>query len=171
MIRYGDVKNFYKLFSLRNTSDYISNPERCVTGSAPTLCAMKRFYGEGPTRGWVEIQIITLSDLCGAAGKINNTQTAFCAEVILAQYGYLKVTDLLLYFSNLTAGKYGYFYGAIDPQRILAWINDYLHDRNIIYEQYESRLEAAQQARLEAEHKGKTVTYEEYQQMKAEGKI
>ena len=122
-------------------------------------------------RTWVELQIIRLSELCGAKDKINNTQTAFCAEVILAQYGYLKVTDLLLYFSNLTAGKYGYFYGAIDPQRILAWINDYLRDRNIICEQYESRLEAAQQARLEAEHKGKTVTYEEYQQMKAEGKI
>lgn len=171
MIRYGNVKNFYRLFSLRNTSDYISNPERCVTGTAPTLSAMKRFYGEGPTRGWVEIQIITLSDLCGAADKINNSQTAFCAEVILSQYGYLKVTDLLLYFSNLIAGKYGYFYGSIDPQRILAWIKEYLRDRNIICEQHESRLQAVEQARLETEHKNKTVTYEEYQQMKAEGKI
>ena len=54
---------------------------------------------------------------------------------------------------------------------MMAWTNQYLRERNKIYEQYESRIRAAEQAREEQERKGKTVTYDEYLQMKAEGKI
>ena len=169
--RYGDANHFLSIYSMDCAADFVANPERCITGSAPTLGQLKRYYGENMARTWLELQIIRLSELCGAKGKISNAQTAFCADVILSQYGYLKVTDLLLYFSNLIAGKYGYFYGTIDPQRMMAWTNQYLRERNKIYEQYESRIRAAEQAREEQERKGKTVTYDEYLQMKAEGKL
>ena len=150
---------------------YVRDAERCVTGNAPMLCEVKRFYDETTVLSWLEMQIIALSELCGAKGKISELQAKFCAEQILSEYGFLKVTEVLLYFSNLVSGKYGYFYGTIDPQRILAWLHEFMHDREGIYEEYDARKAAEERDAEEKDRRENCVTYDEYLKMKANGLI
>lgn len=150
---------------------YVKNPERCVMGAAPTMGQLLRYFGQDTALSWLEIQIMTLSELCGAKGKISKLQAMFCAEQILARFGSLKVTELLLYFSYLAAGKYGHFYGSVDPQRILEWIDNYMSDRNEICQEYDARKAAEEREAEEKDRRENCVTYDEYLKMKAEGKI
>ena len=164
--RYGDAANFCRLFSLKDASEYLSHPERCVTGKAPTLDETTCSYGHQVTRAWVQKQLFALSEMCGTKGRMTQEQAHFCAGQLIAGFGYLKVTDVLLYFSSLIAGRYGYFYGQVDPQHVMAWMDLYLKDRAAIFNRHEMRLKAQQQQQEDARHSAKCVSYEEYQKMK-----
>src|SRR5574344_1315882 len=96
--RFGDAPHFMQVYSMTRALSYVRDAERCVTGNAPMLCEVKRFYDETTVLSWLEMQIIALSELCGAKGKISELQAKFCAEQILSEYGFLKVTEVLLYF-------------------------------------------------------------------------
>jgi len=81
---------------------------------------------------------------------------------------YLKVSELMLFFHRFKAGKYGEFYGVVDPQRIMSGLNMFLRERVEEIAQYE-RIVA--QKRIEEESKQRDercITHEEYLKIKTE---
>ena len=60
---------------------------------------------------------------------MNAEQVAQTAEIIMYDYGYLKVEDFRLCFNNIKKGKYGKTYDRIDGQVILDWLNTYVDER------------------------------------------
>ena len=167
----GELSDFCSKFCLHEAPNFAKDPERCVTGAAPSLIQLDTIYGPESGRYWLALQLANLSEFCGVSGKLSPCQTDLCVTNILQEYAHLKVTELLLYFSRVAVGRYGLFYGQMDPQRINYWLNDFMQERQHIIYRKVQRENALRDASKEEEHRKHCVTYEEYQQMKAEGKI
>jgi hypothetical protein len=55
----------------------------------------------------------------GVKVKLDDVQLAQLALMIRKEFGYLKATEVMLFFWRLKGGHYGEFYGAVDIQRIM----------------------------------------------------
>lgn len=58
--------------------------------------------------------------------------------MIAQTYSYLKVSELMLFFYQFKQGRYGQFYGAIDPLKIMCALQDFRRERFDAIFDYES---------------------------------
>lgn len=147
----------------------ITMAERCVMASAPTLYDIAREYGKNIAVKWLIVELNDYNNFAGVKeeGKQSLAQLRQTALIIVSKYGYLKLSELLLFFGRLKSGDYCQMYGTIDPVKILRALGAFLNDRNLIIEKAESKALSKQ---LE-EQARKGVSYNEYKQMKASGVI
>jgi len=89
-------------------------------------------------------------------------QTEEAARVIIAQYGFLKVTEIMLFLHHIKAGRYGHFYGTVDPQRITDALREFLEWRYNEISRIEKQREQERWARELEERKKTAITYDEY---------
>ncbi len=165
--RYGDVAAFYRAFAPEKTEAFAAYPERCVTGEAPALVDVALAYGDTPLQAWLMAQLASLAAYCGDRDGLTAEQCCQCASVIQTHYFYLKITDFMLYFSLLKAGRYGCFYGHIDPMRIVGWLQKYVEERNRIFAKAEAhRLAGSPQADDAGRNYGPPMNCDEYEQWK-----
>lgn len=136
----------------------------CILGDHPTLAALK-LYGNRTPIAWLVPQLLNLSEFCGCKDKLTNTMIEELADIIAAEWFYLKVSELMLFFHWFKSGKYGRFYGAVDPLVITTSLRDFVMERNDRL----SRLEQDERESRMQEHMSKAVTREQYEQMKKEG--
>lgn len=130
-------------------------------GEYPTLTDINISYGKTFAEQWLYPQITDLSIFTGAK-NLNKEQIRSLASVIAAEYRYLKVTELLLFFHRFKTGRYGRFYGTVDPMVITCALRDFMKERNVLIAQYEQELN-------EEEAKKKalpTMSHEEYLKLK-----
>lgn len=127
----------------------------CFFGEFPELATINREYGKGTAIAWLIPQIANLSEFCGCNNKITDMQIKECATIIAQKYFYLKVSELMLFFYDFKAAKYGKFYGNIDPMVITGSLRDFVKDRNIAIEHHESE-------KLASAPQTEGVSYEEY---------
>nr|WP_232214834.1 DUF6633 family protein [Prevotella sp. oral taxon 472] len=118
LARYGDRENFMCLFNPDRQVEFGEHPDRCHFGSAPTLGTLRQAYGKNMPTSWLVPQLLNLSEYCGCKNKLTDAQLEECARVIASEYSYLKTTELMLFFSRFKAGRYGRFYGNVDPMVI-----------------------------------------------------
>lgn len=115
---YSDIEAFCAAYGPSLCPAVLSNEERSITSSrAPrviNLCA----YGDNAPRAWLEAQI------SAANLEFEKRMTPYAisslAAALLADFGGLRVTEVLLFFAKLRAGHYGKFYGAVDGIDIAA---------------------------------------------------
>ena len=143
------------------------NKIQCYFGEFPALSELRANYGDNAPIMWISAQLKDLSEYCGAREKFSKQALKQCASVIATEFFYLKTSELVLFFHNFKAGKYGEFYGAVDPIKITSSIRRFIADRNIVIEQREQ--EERERKREEA-RKG-AVSYEKYQEMLKNGEI
>lgn len=148
-------------------SEMAMNQQQCYFGDFPVLSELRADYGDNAPIMWLSAQLKDLSEYCGAKEKFSKQVLKQCASVIATEFFYLKTSELMLFFHNFKAGKYGEFYGAVDPIRITSSIRRFLADRNIEYDkkEQEEREERRMKARIGA------VSYERYKEMLANGEI
>jgi hypothetical protein len=77
---------------------------------------------------------------------LDDKQAEFLAEVIANEYYFLKASELLLFFYNFKTGKYGRFYGVVDPMRIMEALGEFKDERDRVIEQHRKEVEKAQAA-------------------------
>lgn len=162
--RYGDFKKFAAIFCADNQRSFCRTPERCVCGHAPTFYHIDIAYGRGAAAAVVLPQLFELGEFCGCKDKLNEMQNQQLAQIIVSQFGYLKITELMLFLWWFKSGKYGKFYGAVDPLVVSSALRDFLLDRDSIIESEKAR----QNARECAQTRQKAVTYEEWLAMRGE---
>lgn len=148
-------------------SDIAVNPYNCMFGNYPTLSQLRKDYGKNAPLAWLIPQLKDLSEFCGVKDKITTEQLQSLAKVITSEFGYLKTSEVMLFLHLMKSGRYGQFYGAIDPMKITTAIRTFLTDRN----DYFYRLEQKRRERKQDEARQGAVTYEEYQRMLADGEI
>ena len=85
--------------------------------------------------------------------------------MIATEYYYLKVSELMLFFHRFKTGRYGRFYGSVDPLVITTSLRDFVRERGIAYEQHEQE----ERERREKEECKNAITYEEYLRRKESG--
>ena len=144
--RYGSREQFMQTFNPDTQLMAAKNEERAIFGTAPTLGIMAKTYGESFPASWLMPQIYDLVVYCNSKGTLNERQMEFLAEVIAKEYGHLKASELLLFFYRFKSGKYGHFYGAVDPMRITMALDEFCNERERILGQHEREQEKIREA-------------------------
>lgn len=159
--RWGNRDMFIRKFSPEWQEYAGSNPVRAYFGDAPTLARLNIAYGDGTAKMWLIPQLCNVSEYCGCKEKMTGAMLRELAGGIVAEWGYLKVSELMLFFHKFKMGAYGRFYGNVDPMVITCALRDFLADRSLAYDRREKENE---RQRREAESIG-CMTRQEYELM------
>ena len=162
LARYGDRENFMRLFNPSRQAEFSEHPDRCYFGSAPTLGTLRQAYGKNMPTSWLVPQLLSLSEYCGCKGKLTDAQLEECARVIANEHSCLKTTELMLFFSRFKAGRYGRFYGNVDPMVITSALVVFRRERAEAIAKHEAE-EREKEREMQA---SEAISYEEYMKRK-----
>lgn len=147
-----------------------NDTDLCFFGGAPTLGQINAAYGRNTATAWLMIQLQNLSEYSGCRDKLEAKPKAptdidwitspleMCAYVIATEFYYLSVTELMLFFHRFKSGRYGHFYGAVDPMVITTSLRKFSDERAALYERHKQEL---QEKKFE-ESKKNAISWEEY---------
>lgn len=129
---YRSEENFLNLFNPSKQIAYTRNLDKVFRGAAPSLDVLAKAFGNSTRDSWLDIQITELAAFSGCRDKLTDHQREGLIEIIVEDYGYLKVTELMYFFRQFKSGEYGKFYGAVDPIAITAALKDFIAERRDI---------------------------------------
>ena len=135
--RYGSKDSFLSTFGVSQQTRHTADPMRCVNGSAPTVIEVNNAYGAGTAEAWLIFQLGELSEFAGARDKLSAPQIRQLASLIVSEYYWLKVTEIELFIRRLKLGRYGRFYGTVDPMVITEQLRVFLRERAELIDMYE----------------------------------
>ena len=116
-------------------------PSLCWFGDYPTLAALNKHYKTNVAQSWLMNNLTELSEYAGAKDKITKFQLENCADAIYINFYYLKISELMLFFSRFEWGYFGEFYGAVDPLTIITALWDFVRTtRKGVLLQHENEL-------------------------------
>jgi hypothetical protein len=92
------------------------------------IAEFRREVGEEAANAVLNIIVSDLVDFFNVSNSMNAQQIIATVELILDNYGFLKIDDLKLCFNWAKRGLFGAVY-RMDGQIILSWIEKYIHDR------------------------------------------
>lgn len=166
MAKYGKTaKAFLLAVTPAQQSALYSNKDDCYFGDYPTLGELNRTYTPQTAQAWLIPQLTDLSEYCGARDKFTENQLKQCSGIIASDYYYLKVSELMLFFSRFKRCCYGRFYGTVDPLVVTEALKEFCRERNVAY--CEREKEAA--LRQMEESRKNSCTWEEFLKRKGEG--
>lgn len=148
-----------------------ANVEKCFTGDTPTIFEVRRAYSSATVDSWLDIQLADLVRFCGVKGKEEFSQIIDpVIQVVSDNFGYLKLSELMLFFQQFKAGRYGRFYGTVDPMVITEALQQFLEFRSERLALIERSRRRAEQARRQAERaerelRGELLTAEEWKEL------
>lgn len=138
--KYGNEVEFLTTFNPSNQAVFIEKSlDRCFTGVAPSLTRVKKTYGNETVKNWLIAQLIDLCLFSSIKEKPEIEILENIAETIILLYGFLKVTELMVFFQRFKAGKHGVFYGIIDGIIITSAINTFLDYRKEMLLKFERK--------------------------------
>lgn len=130
---------------------------KCFFGNFPTLALLRRAYGVSASY-WLVPQLVNLSQFCGCKDKLKGEPLEECAELIAQQFYFLKTSELMLFFYRFKSGRYGRFYGAVDPLVIMQALREFTRERNVAYDRHEDK----ERQRREKAGREAAMSYAEY---------
>lgn len=153
-------KALLNLYHVNKSIAITNDPNECYFGGAPTLWNANLCYGNGTSEEWLIYQLTDLSEFTGVSKKITAPQISQMAQLIVGDYGYLKITEVMLFFRRFKIGRYGTFYGNVDPLVIMNSFDKFLVERNDTIDAYYSELEI-RKANADIGNE-KCVSYQDY---------
>ena len=155
---YGLRDQFLTAFNPDMQREVCADANLCFFGDAPTLSQINATYGRYTAAMWLIPQLYNLSEYCGCKDKLKGKPLEECASVIASEFHWLKVTELMLFFHRFKSGRYGRFYGSVDPLVITTSLHEFLKERGSAYDRHEHEI---QQAKDEESRKN-AISWEEY---------
>lgn len=163
--KFGTQDQFLQKVNPQTQSAFAMKQELAVMGDYPTLTDICLTYGKTFSEQWLYPQIVDVALFTGVK-NLNKEQVRSLASVIAVEYRYLKVTELLLFFHRFKTGRYGRFYGSVDPMVITCALREFMRERNDMIAQYEQ-----ERRERELESKEPTMTHEEYLKLKEQEQL
>ena len=120
-----------------------------IAADNPNLIEINAVYGIGSAESIIEAALIQTNIMLNLRdeSKISESQAEYYSEVIFKACKILSLPELGDMFNNILAGKYGKFYGNVDPMELTRWCREYMRSRSEIilkdkqlYKREESRL-------------------------------
>ena len=162
--RYGNAEAFLKIFTPDLQLVAATNMERAYFGTAPSLAAVVTGYGQQTAVVWICIELENINNFAGVKEKMTVGRQKELAGLFLAEYPYLKVSELLLFFHRLKCGRYGRFYGMVDALFITTALLSFIDERRMETNRLKAAADKAVSApQLPAEG---GITYNEYLELK-----
>ena len=156
--KYGDRETCMVRYNPDMQRQLCQDSDECFYGDHPTLGQLRAAYGNNAPVMWLIPQLYNLSEYCGCRDKLQGRSLEECAEVITQHFYYLKVSEIMLFLNQFKAGRYGRFYGSIDPLVIVTSLRDFLIERSAAID----RMEAKERDRQREESKIGAVSWEEF---------
>lgn len=132
---------------------------KCYFGNYPTLIDLKKKYSIKLPLIWLVGQITDLVSFSNCKNIINDAQVKELAKMINNEYGYFKLTELMLFFYLFKTGHYGDFYGTVSPIVITKSLKSFKNERAIEYEEFYKQ----QNERKRIMDKEGCITHEEWE--------
>lgn len=120
--------------------NFARHPTKCLTGDCPTIADVRNIWGSRYAEIWLANQIHNLSEYAGTNQKLDTLQTEEVARMVAQEFYYFKLSEFMLFFAHFKVGRYGKFYGNVDPlvivealQKFKKWRNstlDYIQECN-----------------------------------------
>lgn len=83
---------------------------------SPTLTVIDKAYFDGAAMIWLCKQLADFNEFCGKKEKMDDWQIEQLARGIVANFGQLKASEIMLFLYQYKMGQWGPLYGTIDPQ-------------------------------------------------------
>lgn len=129
MGKYPTLVSFISAVTPDRQRDWCYDERKCHLGNFPTLQMLDTGYGKLSASTWLIPQLENLSEFCGVNIKMEANTLVYLADVIAAQYPFLKVSEIALFCFKFKAGDYGKMYGRVDPLVITTGLKQFLKDR------------------------------------------
>lgn len=163
--RYGTPGRFLTLFNPGKQALYCRDRDRCFDSGAPSLNRVQAAYSREIAESWVEAQIFDLTRYTGIKEKPSNEHIESCASVIVQEYGYLKITELMLFFHRFKAGMFGRFYGTYDNLVLMDSLRQFVDYRNKELRRIEQEKARATREEEYRRREQEAVSYQEWIEM------
>jgi hypothetical protein len=118
-------KDWVNLIKTRNITDI----ETAVKLGTPSLSALRNYRTETYALTVIIQLIKEVLDNLNINGSMNDSQIGFAARDILANYYFLRLSELRFCFLEGLRGSYGIIYDRIDLSVLTAWLKRYDIDR------------------------------------------
>lgn len=142
----------------------IALSELALNEKIPSLGLLRSTYGEEAPIEWLKIQFGNLNDYAEQGKGIEPEQLNELCVLFLAEYYYLNAAEVCLFIGRFKVGKYGQFYGAIGPMKIMSAAIEYVKERRKSIELYER--EAERKRRKYEQNNREGIAYAEYIEIK-----
>lgn len=131
--RYGETAlAMAQHFSPGRQSEMATDPDRCMTDeSVPTISVAVNAYGHQGLVGWVMAHLEDCVQAAGVRDKVEAKTMVDTAEAIVTNYPFLRLSEVLLFFSRFKAGRYGRFYGVTDLMVVTTALSQYAEERSV----------------------------------------
>lgn len=162
----GDAQQFLLKFSPALQKQCSQSLERVYYGQAPSIVNLTKAYNHELYEVWFMAQIENLNSYCNVREKMSIDHMRELANVVLCNYPYLKISELLLFFWRLKSGEYGEFYGAVDPLKISTALVKFGEQRRKEMTAIQNKRNEAQLEIKRLEWAKTAVTRQQYEQLK-----
>lgn len=109
-----------------NAVKFSHYPTRCITGEAPTLIDVNLAYHSTASIIWLIAQLTSLQEQLNVPNKMTVYQIDACAQNITERFGYLKLSELMLFFARLKGGLYNVdWHGYITPDKLVTALREH----------------------------------------------
>jgi sRNA-binding protein len=95
----------------------------------PSLNLIGHTYGNEQVVEWLKIQFFDLNNFVGVKEKMSDKQLKDVANLFYCDCYNLNISEVALFFLNYKLGKFGEFYGIVDPLKIMTAKNKFLAER------------------------------------------
>lgn len=100
----------------RNIQPYLlANIEKAYSDKSPFIQDLDIIYGQGCSALWVKAQLLNIDLIANMKESADMSALDKFANLFIARYGTIKLTEFLLFCARVTLGQYGRFYGYFDP--------------------------------------------------------
>ena len=163
--RFGDKMKFLSKVNPDTQVSFGKNSKAAIMGDYPTLDDIDNAYGKDFASEWLLPHIANLAISVGAK-NLTIQQERSLSRIIATEYRHFKITELLLFFYLFKTGRYGKFYGNVDPMVVTCALRDFAQERAMLLDKFEQEERELRQA--EEKMNKPAVSWEEYKRMKQE---
>ena len=143
-----------------------THSELALNDSIPSLGLLSSTYGDETPIEWLKIQFGSLNDFAEVSTKIAKEQLSELSEIFLSEYYYINAAEICFFIARFKSGKYGRFYGSIDPLKITSAMLDYISERRKDIDRHEREQYRIQREKEIEERGNNRISYAEYQELK-----
>lgn len=158
--RYGDFNGFMERFNKDVQEQAGMHIDAVFKGTAPTLALLNQAYGNDSASMFVACHLNVVQNFCGIQKKLTIPELVEIGKVIVAGFFYLKTSELCLFFLWFKIGKYGKFYGCIDPLVITNALQQFAKERADYIDKYENEKRMEEIKKLQ--ERKNAITFNEY---------
>lgn len=115
MQKYSTFEHLASRFNPDVQCRLLNNLEIAYFSNTPTIGLVSETFGWDSAFIWMKTQITTIDFYNGTVKDGDYDSIGEAAMLFVRQYGYIKLTEFMLFVARFKLGLYGKFYGSFDP--------------------------------------------------------